>query len=63
MEYASVDEAQKMFNNPENVELNGRVLYIDYSTGQEIKNETTGTHLSNKSYNFIFCIFILFWIS
>ena len=42
MEYDSVDEAQKVFNNPENIELNGRVLYIDYATGQEIKKETTG---------------------
>ena len=42
VEYDSVDEAQTVFNNPENIELNGRVLYIDYATGQEIKKETTG---------------------
>lgn len=30
-----------MFDSPENIELNGRILYIDYATAQEMKNETS----------------------
>lgn len=41
VEYNSVAEAQSVFDNPENVELDGRVLYIDYSTAHETINEAT----------------------
>ena len=44
MEYNTLAEAQSVFEKPENIEMNGRVLYIDYSTNQEIKNETDGNH-------------------
>ena len=40
MEYNTVAEAQSVFEKPENIEINGRVLYIDYSTSQEVKTET-----------------------
>ena len=32
MEYASVDEAKAVFDKPENIILDGRVIYIDYAS-------------------------------
>ena len=32
MEYASVDEARAVFDKPENIVLDGRVLFIDYAS-------------------------------
>jgi len=44
VEFNTVAEAQSVFEKPENIEMNGRVLYIDYSTAQEVKNEPDGNH-------------------
>ena len=32
MEYASVEDAQAVFDKPENIILDGRVLFIDYAS-------------------------------
>ena len=48
MEYNSVAEAQSVFDKPEDIVINSRVLYIDYSTSQETKNET-----SSKNFEFL----------
>ena len=32
MEYDSVEEAQAVFDKPENIILDGRVLFIDYAS-------------------------------
>lgn len=32
MEFASVEDAQAVFDKPENIVLDGRVLFIDYAS-------------------------------
>ena len=32
MEYASVEDAKAVFDKPENIILDGRILYIDYAS-------------------------------
>ena len=32
VEYATVAEAQAVFDKPENIVLDGRIIYIDYAT-------------------------------
>ena len=56
MEYNTVAEAQSVFDKPENIEINGRLLYIDYSTGQETKNETAGKNFEQPFKQIIFVV-------
>ena len=56
MEFNTVAEAQSVFEKPENIEMNGRVLYIDYSTAQEVKNEPDGNHSKHTLQNIFICI-------
>lgn len=51
-------EAQKVFDSNENFELGGRVLYIDYSTGSEFKNETPSKQLDIHTYLVYLHIFV-----
>lgn len=53
MEYDNVDEAKKVFDHPENIELNGRILYIDYSTGNEMRTEDTGECPKQPSFLYL----------
>ena len=48
MEYNTIAEAQSVFEKPENIEINGRILYIDYSNNPEMKNETPGKRFEPK---------------
>jgi len=64
VEYDTIDEAKKAFENPENIELNGRILYIDYSNSYEMGNENAGKCFKHSfKQDHIFCICILKYIS
>lgn len=42
VEFASVEDAQNIFNRPENIKLDGRILYLDYGSDPKFDESQSG---------------------
>lgn len=47
VEFANVEDAQNVFDSPENIELDGRVLYIDYGSDPKFDESERGKVIPN----------------
>ena len=58
MEYTTVEEAQAVFDKPENIILDGRVIYIDYAT--RAIDDTPSQPLTHTHTVLLFKVFSLY---
>lgn len=55
VEYATVAEAQAVFDKPENIVIDGRIIYVDYA-GRRIDEKPSKYHL--KRLNLKLAVFL-----